>query len=243
MHAVAKSPASSSRFSVVPAALGALIALSLWGASTPYSSAAPVLSGVPNAEATDRPIILVSGKVNGWNVVEVRHDRGRFRMNKSGAWVERGNDGARFNFRETHRDDWSVYLVDNSRNMRLQIDLHRKMVLFAVGNGPMKPLYLINHAIAGKAGRGGSGGQAGQAASRTVVRYSCNEGIPLVVRYENIGNTSRAFFSHDSLPEMRLDQIRSGSGAAYSNGRYTLHTKGRQAVLTWDGITDVCRQD
>ena len=243
MHAVAKSPAQSSRYSFPLTALTGVAALSLWAALASYSSAAPAISVIPNTRSGDLPVILVAGKVNGRNVVEVRTPTGRFKMKRGGAWVERGNDGAKFNFQETHRDDWSVYLVDNSRNMRLQIDIHRKLILFAVGNGPMQPLYNINRAIAGNMGGGGGGGQIGQAASSSVVHYSCNEGIPLVVRYENIGNRSRAFFSHDGLPEMRLDQIRSGSGAAYSNGRYTLQTKGRQAVLSWDGITDVCRQD
>lgn len=75
------------------------------------------------------------------------------------------------------------------------------------------------------------------------VTYSCNEGIPLVVRYENVGDESTAFVSHDSFPEVKLPQVVSGSGARYATGPFELHTKGRTAVFTFDGAQDVCEED
>ena len=76
----------------------------------------------------------------------------------------------------------------------------------------------------------------------TTVNYSCEEGIPLVVRYENSANNSIAYFSHDSFPEVRLDEAVSGSGARYSNGYYTLSTKGADAILEWEGTQSFCRE-
>ncbi len=76
----------------------------------------------------------------------------------------------------------------------------------------------------------------------TTVNYSCEEGIPLIVRYENTAETSIAFFSHDSFPEVRLDQVVSGSGSRYSNGYYTLSAKGADAILEWEGTQSFCRE-
>jgi hypothetical protein len=59
--------------------------------------------------------------------------------------------GNRFEFRETGRDDWSVYLHDPSRDVRIQLDLHRKMVLYADAGSPeMRPLYDVLGARAGE---------------------------------------------------------------------------------------------
>lgn len=80
-------------------------------------------------------------------------------------------------------------------------------------------------------------------ANTQTVTYSCNEGIPLVVRYENAGDESVAFVSHDSFPEVKLTQVVSGSGARYASGPIELHTKGRTAVFTFDGTEDVCEED
>lgn len=76
----------------------------------------------------------------------------------------------------------------------------------------------------------------------TTVNYSCEEGIPLIVRYENTAQTSSAYFSHDSFPEVRLDQVVSGSGSQYSNGYYTLSAKGADAILEWEGTQSFCRE-
>lgn len=89
-------------------------------------------------------IVGSSSEVNGRNVVSVRMPSGRYRMTGAGAWVEQGKDGATFNFIEENRDDWSVYLLDSSRGVRLQLDLHRRQVFYADQSAPdMRPLYAI----------------------------------------------------------------------------------------------------
>ena len=173
--------------------------------------------------------------VNGRNVTEVSYPGGSISL-RGNRWTERNADGSH-TFAETGRDDWSVYLLDRSRGVRLQLDLHRKLVLYADGNAPMQPLYQIVDARRGKSGNSGK-----QRSKQTVLNFTCNEGIPLTVRIENRGNNSTAFASHDSFPEVRLKQRRSGSGTRYSNGRYTLSMKGRSAIFEWDGIQDHCRR-
>lgn len=89
-------------------------------------------------------IVGSSAEVNGRNVMSVRVPSGRYRMTGAGAWVEQGNNGATFNFVEDNRDDWSVYLLDSTRGVRLQLDLHRRQVFYADTSAPaMRPLYAI----------------------------------------------------------------------------------------------------
>jgi hypothetical protein len=69
--------------------------------------------------------------VNGRNVKAVSHSQGSFMALGNGNWQEANDKGeTTFNFKETGRDDWSVYLLDKSRNVTLQLDLHRKMVVY-----------------------------------------------------------------------------------------------------------------
>jgi hypothetical protein len=89
-------------------------------------------------------IVGSSAEVNGRNVMSVRVPSGRYRMTGAGAWVEKGSTGATFNFVEENRDDWSVYLLDSTRGVRLQLDLHRRQVFYADTSAPaMRPLYAI----------------------------------------------------------------------------------------------------
>jgi len=41
---------------------------------------------------------------------------------------------------ETGRDDWSVYLDDPSRDVQLQIDLHRKWIGYGANSGAKSDL-------------------------------------------------------------------------------------------------------
>ncbi len=69
--------------------------------------------------------------VNGRNVKAVSHAQGSFMALGNGNWKEANDRGeTTFKFKETGRDDWSVYLLDKSRNVTIQLDLHRKMVVY-----------------------------------------------------------------------------------------------------------------
>lgn len=92
-------------------------------------------------------------KMNGWNMSGVifghsEHQRlGQFMQVAPGVWKELGDSGSWFNFRETHRDEWSTYLHDASRNVYIQIDLHRKMIRYRAGNESFRDLYRVLEAI------------------------------------------------------------------------------------------------
>jgi len=83
--------------------------------------------------------------VNGWNVEKANHRGGRLEMHAPGQWTEFDGSGiAGFSFTETGRDEWSVYLNDASRNVQLQIDIHRKMITYGTNGGQRSDLYTIN---------------------------------------------------------------------------------------------------
>jgi len=89
--------------------------------------------------------LAYAGSVNGRNVNRVQVDQGTFRQVGTRSWIEQNQYGQQvFSFQETHRDDWSVYLYDASRNVRLQLDMHRKIVGYSDGNNPRtRDLYRI----------------------------------------------------------------------------------------------------
>lgn len=87
--------------------------------------------------------------VNGWNVIRASFDRGVFQQTAPGQWTEFGNGGRNFFFEERNRDDWSVYLHDGSRDMSIQIDIHREMISFSQSDGPRNDLYQITSSAAG----------------------------------------------------------------------------------------------
>ena len=57
--------------------------------------------------------------------------------------------GTLYDFAETSRDDWSIMLHDESRDTRLQIDLHRRMIRCKQGSGDWIDLYQILDARTG----------------------------------------------------------------------------------------------
>ncbi|MGJ8669468.1 MAG: mannan-binding lectin [Oceanococcus sp.] len=90
---------------------------------------------------------LTTEGVTGRNVVAVTFNGGRLEQAGS-KWQEYGDHGGpRFTFQETHRDDWSVYLLDRSRGVDLQIDIHRKKVLYGENGGQKRDLYSITQAV------------------------------------------------------------------------------------------------
>jgi len=76
--------------------------------------------------------------VNGRSVGIVHFDGGTFEQ-RGRTWIETGAAGEdRFFFEETGRDEWSVYLFDHSRNVSLQLDLHRDLILYE--GSPLYPI-------------------------------------------------------------------------------------------------------
>jgi hypothetical protein len=96
-------------------------------------------TGVSNELYT---ILNASGKMNGRLASRVyftntwRGDEtGVFVRSADGTWLEQSLPVNRtlFRFREIGRDDWSVYLFDESRNLYIQLDMHTERVNFRMG--------------------------------------------------------------------------------------------------------------
>ncbi|WP_299814877.1 MliC family protein [uncultured Roseibium sp.] len=210
-----------------------------WGgllcSQKPYQTIYQVCA--PRQSASNRPVTNsapAQSQVNGYNASQVFHSGGSFSQAGGGQWEELNDQGrVAFRFQEQNRDEWSVYLFDASRNVSLQLDLHRKQVLYGIGNQGKTPLYAITNAIADV---------VPQANTNVIhVQYTCPEGLPLDVTYYNEGD-GYLLFGYDSPEKVRLDQVPSGSGALYSNGRYSIHSKGDSVAITTPGGTDVCHK-
>lgn len=95
-------------------------------------------------------ILSTSEKVTGWTAVTV--DYGTL-AEKAGSFVEvsrkkwsevsEKQGKITFSFNETHRDEWSVYLHDISRDVFLQIDLWKNKVYYSDKNTSRSELYTI----------------------------------------------------------------------------------------------------
>ncbi|SNZ19332.1 MliC family protein [Cohaesibacter gelatinilyticus] len=181
----------------------------------------------------------VRSRVNGFNVAKVRHSGGSFTHVGNGQWQEADARGrVNFHFREIRRGKRVVRLHDASRNVFLSLDLKAGQIFYAEGSGPARVLYRITGASA-RAGAIRKTGNKVRANRNRTVRYSCAEGIPLVVTYVNKGN-GHAIFSIDGSPKKRLEEVVSGSGSQYTNGRFTLFSKGRSATLEHPAGVDNC---
>ncbi|HYC49088.1 MAG TPA: hypothetical protein VED01_26725 [Burkholderiales bacterium] len=87
--------------------------------------------------------------VNGRNATAVDIGQGgrklgELRQVSARQWVETNAAGAAtFRFEETQRDEWSVYLVDRTRNVTLQLDLHTRKVMYSDAGSPRRAIYDI----------------------------------------------------------------------------------------------------
>lgn len=87
---------------------------------------------------------------DGRNVGLALHSGGGFLHVGNGRWHEFDSTGrVTYYFQEQARDAWSVYLFDASRNVSLQLDLHRKKILYGVGTAAKTDLYNMTLATIG----------------------------------------------------------------------------------------------
>ncbi len=97
----------------------------------------------PAAETTGRNVTIVAFGQGGQRL-------GQFRQVAPRMWVEINSAGVvAFRFEEVQRDDWSVYLLDRSRGVNLQLDLHTRKVMYSDATQPRVELYGILAAGAG----------------------------------------------------------------------------------------------
>jgi hypothetical protein len=106
---------------------------------------------------TSSTLIAQNKKANGKNATIVKFGNksssflGTFvKESRKNVWVQKGKRGiVRFKFRETHRDAWSVYLVDNSRGVYISLDLHAKKVMYSDKKNKKK---ILLYTIVGSSG-------------------------------------------------------------------------------------------
>ena len=75
------------------------------------------------------PVIAAEAPASGANVRSVTYPQGVYRQTGPRSWGEFDKSGKQTNaFVEDARDEWSVFLFDPARNVRVQIDLYRKKI-------------------------------------------------------------------------------------------------------------------
>ncbi|WP_319531550.1 MliC family protein [uncultured Cohaesibacter sp.] len=203
----------------------------------PQVSTAPPSAPPPLPDPTPEPTSPMPVGVDGYSVSQVFHSAGSFSDAGGGNWEELNDQGrVSFRFVERGRNDTSVFLYDASRSVSIQLDLQSGQILYAEGDGPKRQIYTITNAIADVEP---NQPQQPQEPSGNMVQYTCDEGIPLSVSYHNEGE-GYAVFTIDGSPERRLEQVRSGSGTRYTDGIYSLHSKGNSAILESPTGSDRC---
>lgn len=96
------------------------------------------------------PVIAAEAPANGANVRSVTYPQGVYRQTGPRAWAEFDKSGKQTNaFVEDARDEWSVFLFDPARNVRVQIDLYRKKIRYTENGGSYADLYDVTGSAAG----------------------------------------------------------------------------------------------
>ncbi len=118
----------------------------------------PVPVQTPQTVSPPQPLQPLPAGLNGRNAASVTFGQGGRRLGEirqgSGTqWLEFDATGrAAFQFEEQQRDDWSIYLLDRSRRLNLQLDLHTRKVMVSEAGGPRRELYEIQMAAAAPSG-------------------------------------------------------------------------------------------
>lgn len=94
------------------------------------------------------PLAAQEQGVNGTNVSRVEFNQGSVIQKVAPkVWMEYDPAGNPTNrFEERSRDEWSVYLYDPSRNLRLAVDMHRRELIIVGDNGDLPVMGTITGA-------------------------------------------------------------------------------------------------
>ena len=223
---------------IKPLRTAALSILALATIATASSSANALNRFTGTTSQANPHLVQIRSQITTSNISTAYFPGGKFVRVNGNTWMEQGDNGSIFNFVQMSADANFVYLNDASRNVQIAIGINTRKIHYAERGGQFRDLYVITAMDTGRSG------VVSQNPPRvTISQYSCNEGIPLIVRFEEINGQFTAYASHDSLPEVRLPQAVSGSGNLFESGGYQLHTKGRQAYLNFNGIEDSCVLD
>jgi len=85
--------------------------------------------------------------INGYNTTKVKYDGGEFSQSGNNLWIETSFTYNNENyFQEIGRDEWSVYLYDESRGVSIQLDLYTREINYSDKEGSAFTLYEITDA-------------------------------------------------------------------------------------------------
>lgn len=103
-------------------------------------------SDANNPQSALYDVLYSSAQANGRLVQFVKYgqggrSQGEYRQTGDRMWQEVPASGSGYSFNEAGRDDWSVYLDDPARNVRIQIDLQRRKIYYTDANNPRRELY------------------------------------------------------------------------------------------------------
>ena len=107
----------------------------------------------PQTPWRDQYDLLGARSVVGWTAGTVVFPDGSgkraFVQTRPKKWEERNSDpkSVKFDFDETGRDDWSIYLTDPSRNVSIQLDLFRNKILYSDPTTPWRDQYDVLSAV------------------------------------------------------------------------------------------------
>lgn len=95
----------------------------------------------PERQEVVNEICYDLANVSDLDVAFYRH--GRFTKGSNGSWQEIAGSKT-YRFKQTHSDEWSVYLKATDRaEVYIQIDLWRRMIRYRAGNQAWQDLYAI----------------------------------------------------------------------------------------------------
>ena len=96
------------------------------------------------------PAFSVDAPATGANVRSATYGQGTYRQTGPRTWGEFDRAGKQTNsLVEEARDEWSVFLFDPARNIRIQIDLYRKKIRYAENGGAYADLYDVTGSAPG----------------------------------------------------------------------------------------------
>lgn len=106
----------------------------------------------PNTPIRDQYDVLSAAAVNGLMAEEASFGSldgsgdmlGAYLQTGPSAWKEIDTQGhTTFEFKESNRDDWSVYLIDQSREVSIQIDIWTKKIFYSDPKAPRREQYTV----------------------------------------------------------------------------------------------------
>ena len=164
------------------------IQIDLWRKKILYSD--------PNTPRRDQYDVLSSASIDGWLIEQATYEGGGKRL---GSFFQTGpkkwkeldaEDKTKTHFVETGRDDWSVYMQDDSRKVKIQIDMWRKKVRYSDPKTPWRDQYDV-----------------GSAAS--VVGLMVREGFYAQGRFQQHGDT-KTWHELDSAGKLKYEFTETG---------------------------------